>query len=152
MVIPVRALDQPNLGPKFGPIPNAKKYVFSQFQMKNSQSDQASKFSLIYDKSNYSILFFISRNKIEVNYWNQSSNGNFIHYDDIDFPNFSQNTATYPISMGPGTAAPFPKRGVRALPVHNLSRPFSKALTLSAHSAEKSCNIFIQIHHHNPSP
>ena len=23
-----RALDHPNLGPKFGPIPNAKKYVF----------------------------------------------------------------------------------------------------------------------------
>ena len=35
-----RALDHPNLGPKFNPILNAKKYVFSQFQTKNSQSDQ----------------------------------------------------------------------------------------------------------------
>ena len=30
-----RALDHPILGPKFGPIPNAKKYVFPQFQTKN---------------------------------------------------------------------------------------------------------------------
>ena len=27
----IRALDHLILGPKFGPIPNAKKYVFSQF-------------------------------------------------------------------------------------------------------------------------
>ena len=32
-----RAIDHPNLGPKIGSIPNAKKYVFSQFQTKNSQ-------------------------------------------------------------------------------------------------------------------
>ena len=36
-----RALDHPILGPKFGPIPNAKKYVFSSMQQKkNSQFDQ----------------------------------------------------------------------------------------------------------------
>ena len=36
-----RALDHQILGPKSGHIPNAKKYVFSQFQMKNSHTDQA---------------------------------------------------------------------------------------------------------------
>ena len=30
-ICPLRALDLRNLGPKFGPIPKAKKYVFSQF-------------------------------------------------------------------------------------------------------------------------
>ena len=33
----------------------------------------------------------------KVNHWNQSSNGNFVHIDDIDFPNFSQNAANFPI-------------------------------------------------------
>ena len=42
------------------------------------------------------------------NYWNQSSNGNVIHKDDVKFPNFSQNAANFPISMGPG---PIPKKG-----------------------------------------
>ena len=46
------------------------------------------------------------------NYWNQSSNGNVIHKEDVKFPNFSQNAANFPNFMGP---APFPKRGVRAL-------------------------------------
>ena len=46
------------------------------------------------------------------NYWNQSSNGNVIHKDDVKFPNFSQNAANFPNSMGP---APSPKRGVKAL-------------------------------------
>ena len=40
------------------------------------------------------------------------SNGNFIHKDDVKFPNFSQNVANFPIPWAP---APFPKRGVRAL-------------------------------------
>ena len=31
-----RALDHPILGPKFSPIPNAKKYIFSQFNKKNA--------------------------------------------------------------------------------------------------------------------
>ena len=44
----------------------------------------------------------------KVNYCNQSSNGNFLHIDDIDFPNFSQNTANFPNSMGPG---PIPQKG-----------------------------------------
>ena len=38
--------------------------------------------------------------------------GNVIHMDDVKFPNFSQNAANFPNSMGP---ASFPKRGVRAL-------------------------------------
>ena len=46
----VRALDQPILGPKFGPIPNAKKYFFPQFQTKNSQFDK---------KKNFFFFFFL---------------------------------------------------------------------------------------------
>ena len=38
-----RALDHQILGPKFRPIPNAKKYVFSQFQTKTSQFDKKKK-------------------------------------------------------------------------------------------------------------
>ena len=41
------------------------------------------------------------------NYWNQSSNGNIIHKEDVKFPNFSQNAAYFPNSMGPG---PIPKK------------------------------------------
>ena len=41
-------------------------------------------------------------------YWNQSSNGNFIHIDDIEFAKFSQNAANFPNSMGCG---PIPKKG-----------------------------------------
>ena len=40
--------------------------------------------------------------------------GNVIHKDNVKFPNFSQNAAAFPNSMG-GSLAPFPKRGVRAL-------------------------------------
>ena len=39
---------------------------------------------------------------------NQSSNGNYIHIDNIDFPNFSRNAANFPNSKGPG---PIPKKG-----------------------------------------
>ena len=39
---------------------------------------------------------------------NQSSNGNYIHIDNIDFPNFSGNAANFPNSKGPG---PIPKKG-----------------------------------------
>ena len=39
----VRALDHPILGPKFGPIPNAKKYVFFPIPGKNSQFDKKKK-------------------------------------------------------------------------------------------------------------
>ena len=42
------------------------------------------------------------------NYCNQSSNGNVIHKDDVKFPNFSQNAANFPNSMGPG---PISKKG-----------------------------------------
>ena len=38
-----RALDHPILGPKFGPIPNAKKYVFFPIPEKNSQFDKKKK-------------------------------------------------------------------------------------------------------------
>ena len=48
----------------------------------------------------------------KINYWNQSCIGNFIHIEDIDFPNFSQTKLIFPIPWAP---APFPKRGVRAL-------------------------------------
>ena len=39
-----RALDHPILGPKFGPIPNAKKYVFPKFKTKNSHFDKTNLF------------------------------------------------------------------------------------------------------------
>ena len=48
----------------------------------------------------------------KVNYWNQSSIGNFIHIEDIDFPNFSPNDANFPNSMGHG---PIPKKGCESL-------------------------------------
>ena len=48
------------------------------------------------------------KKKGKFNYWNQSSNGNVIQKDDVKFPNFSQNTANFPNSMGPG---PIPKKG-----------------------------------------
>ena len=35
-----RALNPPILGPKLGPIPNAKKHVFFPIQQKNSQFDK----------------------------------------------------------------------------------------------------------------
>ena len=52
----VRALDHPILGPKFGPIPNAKKYVFSQFQTKKSQFDFFFFFFFFFASPSYYIL------------------------------------------------------------------------------------------------
>ena len=40
------------------------------------------------------------------NYWNQISNGNVIHKDDVKFSNFSQNAANFPNYMGPGPIPP----------------------------------------------
>ena len=42
------------------------------------------------------------------NYWNQSSNGNVIHKDDVKFPNFSQTPLVFPNTRA---LAPFPKKG-----------------------------------------
>ena len=106
----IRALHHPILGPKFGPIPNAKKYVvFSQFQTKNSQFDNLFFFFffgggggggvntehtiLMYCVTylqfrrieyNHTCFFlpFLIVHLSKFNYWNQSSNGNIIHKDD----------------------------------------------------------------------
>ena len=53
-------------------------------------------------------MYLYIKKKIKFNYWNQASNGKVIHKDDVKFPNFSQNAANYPNSMGPG---PIPKKG-----------------------------------------
>ena len=43
-----RALDHPILGPKFGPIPNAKKYGFFPIPDKNSQFDKKKIFFFLF--------------------------------------------------------------------------------------------------------
>ena len=114
---------------KFGPFPNAKKYVFSQFQTKNSQFDKKKFFFFFGSPSLFHIIqiqniFTISQNNRiqshllrslpflivhygKFNYWNQSSNGNVTHKDDVKFPNFSRNIANFPHSMCP---CPIPKK------------------------------------------
>ena len=59
-----------------------------------------------------------------LNYWNQSSNGNIIHKDDVKFSNFSQNAANFLNSMGPG---PIPKKwcespGLIWPSLHNITK------------------------------
>ena len=53
------------------------------------------------------ILHYIYQEKGKFNDWNQSSNGNIIHKDDVKFPYFSQN-ANFLNSMGHGL---IPKKG-----------------------------------------
>ena len=65
----------------------------------------------VYNKSYIFTILTITlyiKKKGKFNYWNQSSNGNVIHKDDVKFPIFSQNTANFPNSMGPD---PIPKKG-----------------------------------------
>ena len=84
-------------------IPNLKKkkkkffffFLFSIFISNNTNTEHI-------------VLHYISRNKSKFSFWNQSSNGNAIHKDDVKFPNFSQNAMNFPNSMGPG---PIPKKG-----------------------------------------
>ena len=110
-----RALDHPILGPKFSPIPNAKKYVFSQFQTKKSQFDKNKKkkfFFFFCSPSLYKEHCYISRKKVsliiginlamETSYIRMMSN----------FPILVATPLIFPILWAP---APFPKRGVRAL-------------------------------------
>ena len=121
----LRAIDHPILGLKFSPIPKAKMYAFSQFQTKNSQFEIFFFWFSIFILYTYCYIFTISQNNRiqshlllslhflivhygKFNYWNQSSNGNVIHKEDVKFPNFSQNAANFPISMSPG---PIPKKG-----------------------------------------
>ena len=61
--------------------------------------------------SNYIIKAYFIYNfkkQCKVNYLDQSSNGNFIQIDNMDFPNFSRSAANFPNSKGPG---PIPKKG-----------------------------------------
>ena len=118
-----RALDHPILGPKFGPIPNAKKYgFFSQFQTKNSQFEKKkivfvffvlfSIFISYNTNTEHIVLHYISRKKVsliiginlamETSYIRTMSN----------FPILVKTPRIFPIQWA---AAPFPKRGVRAL-------------------------------------
>ena len=91
----------PYFGPKFCPIPNAKKVCF----FPNSR----------HKIHNFTTITLYIKKKGKFDYWNQSSNGNVIHKEYVRFPNFSRTPLIFPIPWAP---APFPKRGVRAL---NLS-------------------------------
>ena len=62
------------------------------------------------------------KKQCKVNYLNQSSNGNYIHIDNIDFPNFSGNAANFPNSKGPG---PIPKKGCESPDGVNLRNEFN---------------------------
>ena len=132
-----RALDHPILGPKFGPIPTAKKYVFSQFQTKNSQFHKKKKKK----KKNFFFFFFFFWFSIFISYLIQilkiklnclitnnytlyiKKRGKFIIGINLametsyirtmsNFPIFVKTPLIFPIPWAP---APFPKRGVRAL-------------------------------------
>ena len=59
--------------------------------------------------------YIIYQEKGKFNNWNQSSNGNVIHKDNVKFPNFSQNAANFPNPMGPG---PIPKKGCESPALH----------------------------------
>ena len=48
------------------------------------------------------------KKQCKVNYLTESSNGTYIHIDNIDFPNFSGKAGNFPNSKGPG---PIPKKG-----------------------------------------
>ena len=72
--------------------------------------------------------------KGKFNYWNQSSNGNFIHKDDVKFPNFSQNADYFPNSTGPG---PIPKKGCES-PVKKLGLLH---LSVISSNFQKLCNF-----------
>ena len=61
------------------------------------------------------------KKKVKFNYWNQSSNGNVIHKDDVKFPNLVKTPLIFPIPWAP---TPFPKRDVRAL-VFGILLPYS---------------------------
>ena len=66
----------------------------------NSQNNRIQSHLLLY-------LPFLIGHYGKFNYWNQSSNGNAIHKDDVKFSNFSQNAANFPNSISPG---PIPKK------------------------------------------
>ena len=92
-----------------------KSVFFSQFQTKNSQFEKKKNIFFFGSLSLFHIIqilnilyYIIYQEKSKFNFWNQSSNGNVIHKDDVKFPNFSQNAANFPSSMGPG---PIPKKG-----------------------------------------
>ena len=88
------------------PIPNAKKYVF--FPIPEKKHPKLTKKCIFFL---FSIFISYNTNTEHIgkfNYWNKSSNGNVIHKDDVKFPNFSQNDANFPNSMGPN---PIPKKG-----------------------------------------
>ena len=119
-------------GRNLAQFPMPKSMFFSQLQTKNSQFDKNKLFwgspSSFHIKQIQNILLHIDtvlqNNRIQshlllslpfllvllgkFNYWNQSSNGNIIHKDDVKFPNFSQNAANFLNSMGPGS---IPKKG-----------------------------------------
>ena len=116
----LQLLDFRIVGPKFGCIPKAKKYLFSQFQTKYSQFEiflgffnfisyntntehvTNSQFHRIieYNHTCFFLPFFLVHLG-KFNYWNQSSIGSAMHKDHVKFPNFSQNSANFPNSMGP---------------------------------------------------
>ena len=92
----------PDFGAEIPPHSQCQKVCFSQFQTKNSQFDKKIFFFF------FGLSIYISQEKGKFMYWNQSSNGNVIHKNDNKFPNFSQNAANFPNSMGHG---PIPKKG-----------------------------------------
>ena len=116
----------PDFGAEIRPHSQCQKvFFFSQFQTKNSQFEKKkifffffSSLSLFHIIQIQSILYLLYiKKKSKFNYWNQSSNGNVIHKDDVKFPNFSQNAAYFPNSMGPG---PIPKKGCESPGLRSL--------------------------------
>ena len=125
----------PDFGAVSRPILNAKKYVFpnSRQTIPNLTKKKywgggggvLHLYFIYYKYRIYCYIFTISQNNRKqshlllsltflivhygkFNNWNQSSNRNVIHKDDVKFLNFSQNTANFPNSMGP---CPIPKKG-----------------------------------------
>ena len=116
-----RALNHPIMGPKFSPIPNAKKYVFFPIQQKKSQFDPPLHLYFIY-------IFTISRNNriqsqlllslpflISIHYSNLIIGINLAMETSYirtmsNFPILVKTPLIFPI---PWALAPFPKRGVR---------------------------------------
>ena len=107
-----------------------KSMFFFQFQTKNSQIDKKKFFFFLFSifiSYNTSYIFTILtitlyiKKKVKFNYWNQSSNGNVIHKDDVKFPNLVKTPLIFPIPWAP---TPFPKRDVRAL-VFGILLPYS---------------------------
>ena len=113
-------------GRNSAPFPMQKSMFFSQFQTKNSQFDKKKFFfffflSLFHIIQIQNILYYIIYQEKKVSLIIGINLAMETSFDNVKFPNFSQNAANFPNSIGPG---PIPKKGcespdINRLHVHN---------------------------------